>query len=241
MEEIVFDVKQNLSDVVSRIRAAERRAGRKEGEVKLLAVSKFHSERKISLLADAGQVLFGENRVQEAREKFIPIKSLRPNVKLHIIGQLQTNKVKKAVEVADCIESVDRIPLLQEIEKRCSELGRNIQVFLELHTAEDSKSGFSDVDEARKALAMFGEGLFPHVEPKGFMTMAPFTEDEGAVRRSFSTLRETASALRREFPFLPLDELSMGMSGDFEKAIEEGSTLVRIGTAIFGGRDYGAK
>lgn len=235
------DVKSNLLDVLSRIKESEKNAGRKEGSVKLLAVSKFHSCDEIISAARAGQILFGENRVQEAAEKFNEIRKVFPETKLHIIGTLQTNKVKKACEIAECIESVDRIPLLLEIEKQCSKLEKNISVLFEIHTGEDSKSGYTDLNVLRESLSMFKEGKFPHILPCGFMTMAPFTEDENLVRKSFSRLRKISEDMKNEFPDFPLDELSMGMSGDFRIAIEEGSTLVRIGTSLFGERNYHEK
>lgn len=235
------DVKRNLQNVLSQIRDSEKKAGRKEGCVKLLAVSKFHPYEEIIQAARAGQILFGENRVQEAAEKFSEVRKTFPEAKLHIIGALQTNKVKKACQIAECIESVDRIPLLLEIEKQCSKLEKKISVLFEIRTGEESKSGYTELNELRKSLSMFKEGKFPHINPSGFMTMAPFSEDENLVRKSFSRLRKISEDMRNEFPDFPLDELSMGMSGDFRIAIEEGSTLVRIGTSVFGERNYPEK
>ena len=155
-----------------------------------------------------------------------------------MIGQLQSNKVKHAVQIASCIESVDRIDLLKEIEKQCAKIEKSIKVLFEVHTGEESKSGFPDENAVRNALELCANGDFPHVIPAGFMTMAPFTKDEKLIRKSFITLRELKEKLSKEFSQFDLNELSMGMSGDFKIAIEEGSTLVRVGTAIFGERDY---
>ena len=155
-----------------------------------------------------------------------------------MIGQLQSNKVKKALEYASCIQSVDRIDLLREIEKQCAKTDRRIKVLFEVHTGEESKSGFTSEADLLEAIEKCAEGAFPHIIPEGFMTMAPFTDDEKLVRKSFITLRNLSEKIRPQFPSLSLTELSMGMSGDFEIAIEEGSTLVRVGTAIFGERDY---
>lgn len=238
MFEANVNVKENLSLILEKIRQAEEKCGREKGSVKLLAVSKFHPVESVLEAAEEGQMLFGENRVQEALGKFPAVLEKYPQVKLHIIGQLQTNKVKNAVLYADTIQSVDRIDLLREIEKQASKLERKINVLLELHTGEESKSGFENADSLREALKFISEGNTPHIVPKGFMTMAPFTEDKEFVRKSFSTLRETAFAMQKEFPSFELTELSMGMSGDFEIAIEEGSTMVRVGTAIFGERRY---
>ena len=203
-----------------------------------MAVSKFHPAEAVIEAINAGQFLFGENRVQEAYSKFPSIIQDNPATELHMIGQLQTNKVRHAVEIASCIESVDRIELISEIEKQCAKIDKKIKILFEYHTGEESKSGFTSKDELYKALEACKNGSFPHVIPAGFMTMAPFTDDEALIRKSFVTLRELAETVKSEYPMFELNELSMGMSGDFELAIQEGSTLVRIGTAIFGERVY---
>lgn len=233
-------VKENIAKVLNDIREIEKSCGRKEGSVKLLAVSKFHPYENVIEAFNAGQLAFGENRVQEADEKFSKINEElgEGKVELHIIGSLQRNKVKTAVKIATVIESVDRLELIQEIEKQCSKLDKKIKVFFELHTGEDSKSGFPSVESLKEALQYCADGNCPHVIPSGFMTMAPFTNDESLIRKSFSLLRKTAEVLRKEYPDFSMEELSMGMSGDYKIAIEEGSTEVRIGTAIFGERDY---
>ncbi len=230
-------IAENLEIVRNEIFAAEEKSGRKKGSVKLCAVSKFHSAEEVRAALNEGQVLFGENRVQEAYAKFGPAEnSLRGKTKLHIIGSLQTNKVKKAVEIADCIQSVDRENLLAEIERQCAKLNRKIEIYFEIHTGEDSKSGYVSRDDFFVSLENFEKGLYPHLVPRGLMTMAPFTADEFLVRKSFSSLRNLRDESAKKFPSAELTELSMGMSGDFKIAIEEGSTMVRIGTAIFGER-----
>ncbi|MCI6258194.1 MAG: YggS family pyridoxal phosphate-dependent enzyme [Treponema sp.] len=231
-------IRQQLALLKQEINDAEKQSGRPQGCVKLQAVSKFHPVQSVLDAISCGQILFGENRVQEAKEKFEEIEKIGCNFDLHIIGSLQRNKVKNAVKIASCIESVDRIELLEEIEKQCAKTDRQIQVLFEFHTAEDSKSGFQTLEELEKALLFCAEGKAPHVIPKGFMTMAPFTTDEKLIHDSFSTMRETAEKMKKEFSIFDLCELSMGMSGDFKIAIQEGSTQVRIGTAIFGNRDY---
>ena len=208
--------------------------------MKLVAVSKFHLASSVLEAAEAGQILFGENRVQEASEKFDKVTKRFPVAQLHIIGHLQRNKVKEAVRIASCIQSVDRAEILDEIEKRCAEMGKKIEILFEYHTGEKSKSGFESDDEIRAALEKFSYGKYPHIKPRGFMTMAPFTEDENAIRASFKKLRELSISMQSEFPQFDLKELSMGMSGDFKIAIEEGSTMVRVGTAIFGERNTGS-
>lgn len=204
--------------------------------MKLVAVSKFHPASSVIEAAEAGQILFGENRVQEASEKFDEVAKKFPAAQLHIIGHLQRNKVKEAVRIASCIQSVDRAEIIDEIEKRCAEIGKEIEILFEYHTGEESKSGFESEDEIRAALKNFSNGKYPHIKVRGFMTMAPFTEDENAIRASFKKLRELSISMQSEFPQFDLEELSMGMSGDFKIAIEEGSTMVRVGTAIFGER-----
>lgn len=233
-----ISIKNNLEIIKNRIAAAEKKSGRPQGSVKLMAVSKFHPAEAVKEAFAAGQLLFGENRVQEAAEKFPPLIAEAPEIEVHMIGQLQSNKVKKAVTFASCIQSVDRLELLQEIEKQCSKLNRIIKILFEYHTGEDSKSGYTSERELINSIEACAKGDFPHIIPCGFMTMAPFTDDEKLIRKSFKTLRELSEKLKPQFPQLPLTELSMGMSGDFEIAIEEGSSLIRVGTAIFGERDY---
>ena len=231
-------LKDNLKKIRNKISEAEIKSGREQGSVKLMAVSKFHPSEAVIEAFEAGQLLFGENRVQEASEKFPPLIQLHPEIKVQMIGQLQSNKVKKAVEFASCIQSVDRLDLLKEIEKQCAKLNRNIDILFEIHTGEESKSGYTSETELRESIEKCVAGEFPHIIPTGLMTMAPFTDDDKLIHKSFSTLRELLQKLKNDYPSLPLTELSMGMSGDFEIAIEEGSTLVRVGTAIFGERDY---
>ena len=232
------DISQNIQTVLTHIRSVEKQAGRAENSVKLLAVSKFHPAEAVIEAASAGQNLFGENRVQEAAAKFDEIRAKGINPDLHIIGSLQRNKVKEAVRIASCIESVDRIELLEEIEKQAAKIDKNIEILFEVHTGEDSKAGFTSEEDLTLAIERCAKGDFPHITPKGFMTMAPFTEDKDLVRKSFVTLRKLREKFQKTFPALDLCELSMGMSGDYDIAIEEGATIVRIGTAIFGERLY---
>ena len=233
-----MSIKENLEHIRSKINQAEKKSGRAEGSVKLMAVSKFHPSEAVVEAFNANQLLFGENRVQEASEKFPPLIEAHPEIQVHMIGQLQSNKVKKAVTFASCIQSVDRFELLQEIEKQTAKLDRTIKILFEVHTGEESKSGYESEAVLRESVEACAKGDFPHIIPCGFMTMAPFTADEKLIRKSFITLRELSEKLRSDYTNLPLTELSMGLSGDFEIAIEEGSTLVRVGTAIFGERDY---
>lgn len=239
-------ISQNLALIKEKIAEAEKKSGRAAGSVKLCAVSKFHPADSVIEALRAGQFLFGENRVQEACEKFTFIREHSrelklPQANLHIIGSLQSNKVKKAVEAASCIQSVDRLSLLEEIEKRAAQINKNIEVYFEIHTGEESKSGYADETSFFQSLERVSKKDFPHIVPKGLMTMAPFTQDKSLIHKSFSSLRTLLEKCQKEFPDAGLTELSMGMSGDFEIAIEEGSTLVRVGTAIFGERNYQEK
>ena len=199
---------------------------------------KFHPEQSVIDAIHAGQTLFGENRVQEACGKFENVCTQYPAAELHIIGTLQKNKVGRAVNICTCIESVDSLELISTIEKQCEKNNKTIKILFEYHTGEESKSGFTAYESLLEAVQFCSDGKAPHIIPAGFMTMAPFTQDDTAIHKSFYKLRETAERLRMEFPQLQLDTLSMGMSGDYRIAIAEGSTEVRIGTAIFGEREY---
>lgn len=239
-------IKENCDIILEKIHAAEKRAGRAEGSVKLMAVSKFHPAEAVVEALEAGVTLFGENRVQEACGKFPDIFASHPEAELHLIGSLQRNKVKQILPLVSCIQSVDRLELIQEIAKQKDKLAESgiavkedkLRLLFEVHTGEESKSGFTDKDELIRALEFAASLKDKGIECAGFMTMAPFTDDTALIRSSFRKLSETAAEMRVRFPELPLAELSMGMSHDFEIAVEEGSTLVRVGTAIFGERVY---
>lgn len=229
-------VSENLGIILSHIDEVSKKCSR-EGKVKLLAVSKLHPVEKVEEAVLAGQRLFGENRVLEAVEKFSVLKEKYSDIELHIIGHLQTNKVSKALSVCDCIESVDSIKLIKEINKCCEKMGRTVKVLLEYHTGEESKTGFLSEEEIFEALSYI-QANCSSIIPLGFMTMAPNTEDSALVRNSFKSLCSLKNKAQEKYPSFDLNELSMGMSGDYEAAIEEGSTMVRIGTAIFGEREY---
>lgn len=229
-----MSIAENLTRVRERIAEAERKAGRKSGSVTLMAVSKFHPAESVLEAMAAGQNLFGENRVQEATEKFAQVGASRPRAELHLIGSLQRNKVAKIITVASCVQSVDRAELLTEIEKQASARDLSLRVLFEFHTGEESKSGYPDRDALFRSIDLLA-GM-PHVRCSGLMTMAPFTADSARVRASFGMLKSLQDECQRRYPQLDFSILSMGMSGDFELAIAEGSTLVRVGTAIFGER-----
>lgn len=228
------EIQDRIKTVYDSINDAENKAGRKAGSVKLVAVSKFHPSQAVIEAINCGQLLFGENRVQEAVAKFQQVRETHPSAELHIIGSLQRNKVKSALTCASCIQSVDRIELLQEIEKQAEKLGKQIKVLFEYHTAEDSKSGYTSLDDLLYSMDFVCQSK--NIVPAGFMTMAPFTEDEIAIASSFKKLVSVQKEVQSRFSSFDLSELSMGMSNDYKIAIAEGATMVRIGTAIFGSR-----
>ncbi len=225
------NIKERVQMILEKIDAARRRSGRSD-EVKLMAVSKFRTIAEIEQAIEAGILLFGENRVQEAQAKFPQIFSSHQGLTLHMIGSLQRNKVKTIVPLVSCIQSLDRIELLEEIQKYCKANQKKIDVLLEVHTGEESKAGFMDENQIYRALDILADSS-SWVVPKGFMTMAPFTNNEQAIRNSFKKLYTIQQRCKTRYTNFSLDELSMGMSNDFEIAIEEGASLVRIGSALF--------
>ena len=231
-------MKTRIEDILEKISLACDKSNRKPSDVKLMAVSKFHPVEEILQAYDCGLKLYGENRVQEACSKFSEILQIKPDVDLHLIGSLQRNKVKNIVPICSCIQSLDRIELAQEIQKQCEKIGKKINVLFEIHTGEDSKSGYQNIDDVKKTLDYILSLENSFLVPTGFMTMAPFTNNESDIRNSFVTLRNLRDKIQSEYSDFNFSELSMGMSQDYQFAIEEGSTLVRIGTAIFGERKY---
>jgi pyridoxal phosphate enzyme (YggS family) len=199
-----------------------------------MGVSKFHGLPEIEDAWNTGLRLFGENRVQEAAEKFSVFKARHPETELHLIGSLQRNKAKTAVSLFDAIDSVDREALIDELGALSNGRETALPILLELHTAEDSKSGFPNLDSLYRAAERVY--AFPGLALGGLMTLAPFTSDERLIRASFRALLEARDKLAARFPDYDWSCLSMGMSNDFEIAIEEGATLIRIGTALFGER-----
>lgn len=219
----------NLHNVKNRIAAAALRAGRDPAAVRLVAVSKTVPLESIKAAVAAGQRLFGENYLQEARGK---IAALNAGVSWHFIGHLQSNKTKGAVELFDLIHGVDRLKLARALNAAAASMGKVQEILIQVNlAAEASKSGTAP-EAAAELLRQIA--LLPHLKVLGLMTMPPFLDPE-AVRPYFRALRELRDRLQ-DLSGRPLQELSMGMSGDYEVAIEEGATLVRVGTAIFGSR-----
>ena len=205
--------------------------------VQLIAVSKFHPVEALQEAYDAGQRLFGENRAQELIAK---VPKLPKDIRWHFIGHLQKNKVRAIMPYVSVIESVDSVKLLQLIEKEAARINRTVEVLLQLHVAqEDTKSGFTP-DEVLEAGEAGELTFYPHVRVCGVMAMASLTEDMDLVAREFDLVRRTYITLK-DGPFDEseyFNELSMGMSDDWQVAVKYGATLVRIGTAIFGERKY---
>lgn len=226
-------IQDQLREIRSNIAAAEQRAGRPAGSTTLLAVSKTFPVSDIMQAYADGQRLFGENRLQEALTK---IPAMPADCEWHIIGPLQRNKVRKALEAGvTLLQAVDSRKLAEAISRIAGELGITARILLEVNVdGEESKHGFtpSELQEEWDALA-----ALPHLDIRGLMCIPAPTETPEGARPAFATLRRLADALRTRGP-LPLPELSMGMSHDYAVAVEEGATIVRVGSAIFGKRDY---
>jgi PLP dependent protein len=234
---------ETLTDRIDRVRerisSSCLRSGRNEGEVEIMAVTKTHPLSAVEAAYSAGIRIFGENRVQEAASKIQAFHDGHPDAQasFHMIGHLQSNKARDAASLFSCIESVDSIETLASLERRTALAGTTLDVLFEFFTAdEDTKSGFRTEDGFWGAVETLGN--FPHLRFRGLMTIAPFVRDEARLRESFSRLRNLRDRVRSRFPFLDSSVLSMGMSNDFEFAVEEGATILRLGTVLFGERDY---
>ncbi|MBM3189202.1 MAG: YggS family pyridoxal phosphate-dependent enzyme [Chloroflexi bacterium] len=234
----------NLARVRERIARACSRVGRQPGEVTLVAVTKTRSPEEIIQAYQCGVRHLGENRVEEAEVKIPALASAfqADPPTWHMIGHVQSRKAERAVAIADVIHSVDSLRLARRLDRFAGELGKRMPVLLELNVSgEESKEGFPSWDDAgREALLVQIPELIAceHLSLRGLMTMAPIVPDPEQARPVFQALRRIRDTLRERFDALDWPELSMGMTDDFEVAIEEGATLVRIGRAIFGPRDY---
>lgn len=227
-------IKENLATINARLVHAAKRAGRDPREIKLVAVSKKIGRDRIQAAIDCGQLSFGENYIQEARDK---IPTLAKNLSWHFIGHLQSNKARFAAELFDVIETVDSLKLATALNKHLTDLRKNLSILIQINIGgEHQKSGVPPA-EAEKLLRVINR--LPMLQVTGLMAMPPFFSDPESVRPYFRQLRQTAEELTVKKLFGPYSrpELSMGMSGDFEVAIEEGATIIRIGTAIFGPRN----
>lgn len=222
---------KNVQIINEKIAEICNNSGRDRTEIKLIAVTKTNPLNVIEEAFSAGIKDFGENKAQELRDKS---KLGISNFSWHFIGHLQTNKVKYVIEAADYIHSVDTIKLAREIDSKASSINKIQKILIEVNTSgESSKFGIHNFESLNNLITECSS--YSNIKVKGLMTMAPFTSDEYVIRKSFSELREMKEKLNNEWN--NISELSMGMTNDYKIAIEEGSTMLRIGTAIFGERD----
>ena len=229
-----MSLKERLTELSTELAELATQAGRSPEEIKLIAVSKTHPSELIAEAFQAGQVRFGENRVQEASEKIEKLQN--PGIEWHLIGHLQKNKARFCPGRFDWIHSVDSRELLELLEKQCALQSQPIQILLQANLSqEDSKSGVSDYDNLCRLLEKT-QGC-QWLRCRGLMTMAAATDDANKIRKTFSQLRTWLEKLRNEFTLTTFTELSMGMSSDYRIAIAEGATMVRLGTALFGERN----
>ena len=244
-----MSIAENIARIRQRIAEAALRAGRQPGDIALMAVSKTMPADRIREAFEAGQRLFGENRVQEFQSKHAELSAASPAIaaaavsevfsiaraRFHLIGHLQSNKAAKAAELFQAVDSLDSLRLAERLDGAAAKLGKTLSILIEINIGgEQAKSGVEP--GSAELLRIFGAvPRLSHLELRGLMTVPPFTEDPEGSRPYFRRLRELRDRLAIETK-MELPELSMGMSHDFEVAIEEGSTLVRVGTAIFGAR-----
>lgn len=232
----MFDtITKNLKTIHNRIESACKQAGRDPSEVRLLLATKTVDSDRIKFALKQSETLVGENKVQELEQKCEAIAALNPEV--HFIGHLQTNKIKDVIKWASCIESIDRLKLAKKLHNRLLTENKTIDTYIQVNTSyEESKFGISP----ENALQLIKDvSQFETINIKGLMTIGLFSSEPEKVRRCFRLLKTIQTeAMALNLPGVSLEELSMGMSGDLEIAIEEGATIVRVGTAIFGERIY---
>jgi PLP dependent protein len=234
-------LKENLERLEEEIAQACRRAARPRTEVQLMAVSKTYPAAVIAEAAALGLKLFGENRVQEFAGKASDAATLRAacqdeEIRVYLIGHLQSNKAQRAVEIFDAIDSLDSLRLAERLNEAAAKLGKRLPVLIEVKlSSEETKAGLDpNSDDATRLLERLPE--LDHLQVRGLMTIAPFDVSEAETRACFRSLREWRERWSVAYPKLSLDVLSMGMSGDFGLAIEEGATRIRVGTSLFGSR-----
>jgi pyridoxal phosphate enzyme (YggS family) len=235
---------ENLERLEAAIAQACRRVGRARTEVELMAVSKTYPAAAVAEAAGLGLSLFGESRVQEFAAKSAELAgsggvgggALRDSLRVHLIGHLQSNKAARAVELFDGIDSVDSLRLAERLNEAAASCGKHVPVLIEVKlSAEESKAGLNP-DSAETAQLLERLPDLQHLQVQGLMTIAPFDVPEEQTRGCFRSLRQWRDRWATQYPRLNLDVLSMGMSGDFELAIEEGATRIRMGTSLFGSR-----
>ncbi len=227
-------IQENIQQVHSNISTICQRLGRNPKEITVIGVTKFAPVDKIEEAAASGIQHIAENKVQEAQKKFPQLKTSFPKLTCHMIGHLQTNKVKAALEVCDMIQSVDSLKLAREIEKQAANLDRHVDVLVQVNTSDEEQKFGIDPEHALPLIEEISK--LKRLRIMGLMTMAPLTEDKKTVRACFRELKEIrakAADAFKSFPNVQMKYLSMGMTDDYEIALEEGSNMVRIGRAIF--------
>jgi PLP dependent protein len=231
-----MSIADNVARVREQIATAASRAGREASEITLMAVSKTFPAERIAEAHAAGLRVFGENRVQEFAGKVAALRELA-GAKWHLIGHLQTNKAGKAVELFEAVDSVDSLKLAQKLNEAAGKIDKRLSVLIEVNVGgEAAKSGVAP-DSAELETLLSAAPRLEHLDIRGLMTIPPFTEDPEGARSYFRRVRELLSTIQaRKLPSVTIETLSMGMSHDFAVAIEEGSTCLRVGTAIFGER-----
>lgn len=228
-------IADNLAYIHNRIKKACELSNRVESDVRLLLATKTVSPERIKIALDCGEKLIGENKIQELRDKDIELQGR--SVERHFIGHLQTNKIKDVLKYASCIQSVDRIDLAQKLDQRLQSEGRSIDILIQVNTSfEDSKFGVLPND----AIGFIKQvAKYDTLNIKGLMTIGILSSNNESVRKCFRLLKEIQQkTIGENIDRVDMAVLSMGMSGDFESAIEEGSTMIRVGTSIFGTRIY---
>lgn len=225
-------VAARLREVRGRVDAAAKRAGRDPHDVLLMPISKYHPDAAVQECIDAGYRTFGENRLQDLRDRALAL----PDARFVMTGNVQSNKAKMVVDYAAELHSLDSLKLAANLDKRLADAGRKLPVLVQVNTSgEPQKSGIQPSEAVQFARNLIE---FKNLDVQGLMTMAMHTDDETAIAGCFESLRDVQAHLREEVPELSWRELSMGMSNDFELAIAHGATIVRVGTAIFGPRPY---
>ena len=229
------NIRENIESIRKRIADAAKRAGRDADDIKLIAVTKTVDVDKVEEAIAAGALDAGENKPQELARKY---EVLGDKIRWHQIGSLQTNKVKYIIDKVCMIHSLDREGLAEEIDKRASKIGRVIDCLVQVNiSGEESKHGMSR-EEVEPFVRLVAE-KYPNIKIKGLMTMAPFDAERDEIRKVFRDLKELSDEINNmNIGNVEMRELSMGMTNDFEIAVEEGATMVRVGTAIFGKRNY---
>lgn len=222
-----------VESVKERIANAQQRSGN-NSTVEIIAITKTHPPELISEVVDIGLKSIGENRVQEAEDKFSKVPEILPKVTKRLVGHLQSNKINKALQLFDTIDSVDSLKLASKLGGKAVMQDKNLPILLEINTSgESAKFGF-EPDNLDDPLACFE---IKGIDIRGLMTVGPLTSDQNEIRNAFITLRKMFDNLRKQLPSNNnFNELSMGMSGDYETAVEEGATMVRLGTVLFGPR-----